>query len=93
MIQNETIAAKLRMTTTGHGQEHMNAAEFAEFTHHIHIDGEEVFAQHLWKDDCGSNSAATNGTYLYSRAGWCPGQDVQPGMGLMVIRARRDSEF
>ncbi|MDY0076468.1 MAG: LamG-like jellyroll fold domain-containing protein [Bacteroidales bacterium] len=79
-VQNETIAAKLRMTTTGHGQGNtLNAAEFSEFTHHIHIDGEEVFAQHLWKDDCASNSCSPqSGTYLYSRAGWCPGQDVQP---------------
>lgn len=79
-IQNETIAAKLRMTTTGHGQGNtLNAAEFSEFTHHIHIDGQEVFAQHLWKDDCATNSCSPqSGTYLYNRAGWCPGQDVQP---------------
>lgn len=80
LIQPETVAAKIRMTMTGHGQGNtLNAAEFSEFTHHIWIDGEEVFEQHLWKDDCDQNSCSPqNGTYLYSRSGWCPGQDVQP---------------
>ena len=80
IIQPETVAAKIRMTMTGHGQGNtLNAAEFSEFTHHIWIDGEEVFEQHLWKDDCDQNTCSPqNGTYLYSRSGWCPGQDVQP---------------
>ncbi|MDA3942738.1 MAG: peptide-N-glycosidase F-related protein [Bacteroidetes bacterium] len=80
LIQPETVAAKIRMTMTGHGQGNtLNAAEFSEFTHHIWVDGEETFAQHLWKDDCAQNSCSPqNGTYLYSRSGWCPGQDVQP---------------
>jgi hypothetical protein len=80
LIQPETVAAKIRMTMTGHGQGNtLNAAEFSEFTHHIWIDGEEVFEQHLWKDDCDQNTCSPqNGTYLYSRSGWCPGQDVQP---------------
>ncbi len=80
MIEPETVAAKIRMTMTGHGQGNtQNAAEFSEFTHHIWIDGQETFEQHLWKTDCAQNSCSPqNGTYLYSRSGWCPGQDVQP---------------
>ena len=80
MIEPETVAAKIRMNMTGHGQGNtLNAAEFSEFTHHIWIDGEETFEQHLWKTDCAQNSCSPqNGTYLYSRSGWCPGQDVQP---------------
>lgn len=79
-IQNDTEAAIIRMTMTGHGQGNtQNAAEFSEFTHHIHIDSEETFDQHLWKDDCDQNECDDQaGTWLYSRAGWCPGQDVQP---------------
>ncbi|MEI7981668.1 MAG: LamG-like jellyroll fold domain-containing protein [Bacteroidota bacterium] len=79
-IYPETEKAKIRMTSTGHGQGNtLNAAEFAEFTHHINIGGTSAFAQHLWKTDCGQNSCSPqNGTWLYSRAGWCPGQDIQP---------------
>lgn len=80
MIHPETDAAKIRMTMTGHGQANTdNAAEFSNFTHHVWVDGEETFEQHLWKDDCDVNTCSPqSGTYLYSRAGWCPGQDVQP---------------
>ncbi len=79
-IAQETEAAKIRMTISGHGQGNtLNAAEFAEFTHHFWIDGSETFDMHLWKDDCDQNTCAPqSGTYLYSRAGWCPGQDIQP---------------
>lgn len=79
-IHEKTDAAKIRMTLTGHGQGNtLNAAEFSEFTHHIWIDGTETFDQHLWKNDCAQNECSNqSGTWTYSRAGWCPGQDVQP---------------
>jgi hypothetical protein len=79
-IYPETQKAQIRMTSSGHGQGNtLNAAEFAEFTHHIWINGSETFPQHLWKTDCGQNTCSPqNGTWLYSRAGWCPGQDIQP---------------
>ncbi len=78
-IAAETEAAKIRMTISGHGQGNtMNAAEFAEFTHHFWIDGNETFDMHLWKDDCAENACSPqSGTYQYSRSGWCPGQDIQ----------------
>jgi len=79
-IGSEAEAAKIRMTTTGHGQGNTdNASEFKEVTHQIYLNGEQAFEQHLWKDDCASNACTgQQGTYEYSRAGWCPGQDVQP---------------
>ncbi len=79
-IHEDTEAAKIRMTMTGHGQGNTdNAAEFSDNTHYIHVNGDQTFEQHLWKDDCDQNDCSDqNGTWLYSRAGWCPGQDVQP---------------
>lgn len=79
-INESTDDAKIRMTMSGHGQGNtLNAAEFSNFTHHIWIDGGETFEQHLWKNDCGQNSCSNQGgTWQGSRAGWCPGQDVQP---------------
>lgn len=79
-IDADADAVKIRMTTTGHGQGNTNnAAEFYETTHHIWVDGTELFDQYLWKDDCDANTCSPqSGTYLYSRAGWCPGQDIQP---------------
>jgi hypothetical protein len=79
-IGENTNAAKIRMTMSGHGQGNTNnAAEFSEFTHHIYVDGAQTFEQHLWKTDCNVNTCSPqNGTWQYSRAGWCPGQDIQP---------------
>jgi hypothetical protein len=79
-ILAETDAAVIRMTVSGHGQGNtQNAAEFSEFTHHVWIDGTETFPMHLWKSDCNVNPCSPqNGTWQYARAGWCPGQDIQP---------------
>lgn len=79
-VDPDVDAVKIRMTTTGHGQGNTdNAAEFKEVIHSIFLNDSEAFTQHLWKDDCNVNECSPqNGTWLYSRAGWCPGQDVQP---------------
>ncbi|MDA3868030.1 MAG: peptide-N-glycosidase F-related protein [Salinivirgaceae bacterium] len=79
-ILENTDAAQVRMAVTGHGQGNtLNAAEFSHFTHNIHVNGNEEFPMDLWKDDCDENDCSNqSGTWLYSRAGWCPGQNVVP---------------
>ena len=75
--------AKLKITTTGHnwssGNNNSyntgNAAEFYEATHHIFVNGENKYDQHLWRT-CTPNPAGCqpqSGTWTYSRSGWCPG--------------------
>ncbi len=73
-------ALKIRMLSTGHGQANTdNAAEFKDATHEIWLNDELAFTQHLWKADCDQNTCSPqNGTWMYARAGWCPGQDIQP---------------
>jgi len=68
----------LRVLTSGHGFGGTdNAAEFAERTHSILINGEKKFEQHLWRSDCGQNPVYPQaGTWYYQRAGWCPGDKV-----------------
>ena len=76
-------AAKLKITTTGHNwssgtnnsYNSGNAAEFYEATHHIFINGQNKYDQHLWRT-CSPNPAGCqpqNGTWSYQRSGWCPG--------------------
>ena len=82
-FSDKAEAARLKMTTTGHnwssGQNGTyntgNAAEFYEATHHILINGESKYDQHLWRT-CNPNPAGCspqNGTWTYNRSGWCPG--------------------
>ena len=75
--------AKLQITTSGHNWSDPNqnayntgnAAEFYETTHHIFVNGQSKFDQYLWCG-CTPNPAGCqpqNGTWGYSRSGWCPG--------------------
>lgn len=80
-IDSEAESVKLRLTNTGHGQGNtLNAAEFLDVTHQLVVDGGSQTIDHtIWKDDCSSNTCSPQaGTWQYPRAGWCPGQDVQP---------------
>ncbi len=79
-IHPNTQATDFRMTITGHGQANTdNAAEFSPKTHLIKVNGNIFSSHYLWKADCASNSCNNqNGTWLYARAGWCPGQGVYP---------------
>ncbi len=69
-----------RTFTTGHGGAGPEvAAEFTDETHSIWVDGVKKYDQHLWRDDCGANPVyPQTGTWTLSRAGWCPGDKVDP---------------
>lgn len=75
--------AHLKMITTGHNWTNTsnnavntgNAAEFYEATHHVFVNGQSRFDQHLWRN-CAPNPAGCqpqNGYWTYNRSGWCPG--------------------
>lgn len=82
-FNEQAASVKLQLTTTGHnwssGTNNTyntgNAAEFYEATHHILVNGQNQYDQHLWRS-CAPNPAGCqpqNGTWSYSRSGWCPG--------------------
>ena len=82
-IADNVEDVKLQLTTTGHnwnsGTNNTyntgNAAEFYEATHHVLVNGQSEYDQHLWRT-CSPNPAGCqpqNGTWAYSRSGWCPG--------------------
>ena len=82
-FSDQAEAAKLKITTTGHnwtsGANNTyntgNAAEFYEATHHILVNGQNKYDQHLWRT-CNPNPSGCNdqyGTWTYPRSGWCPG--------------------
>ena len=67
---------KVRTAITGHGQE----GEFIPQQHYIKLNnGAQQFDWTVWKE-CGDNPIyPQGGTWVYDRAGWCPGSstDVQ----------------
>ncbi|MCP4547630.1 MAG: T9SS type A sorting domain-containing protein [bacterium] len=77
-IPNDAVAAKVRMTTTGHGFGFaQNCAEFCPKVHSLVVD-DNTFSHTLW-NQCSTNPCSPQGgTWTYSRAGWCPGDKVTP---------------
>jgi len=88
-IPADVVAGKIRAVTTGHGQGNTdNAAEFSRKVHEVSIDG-VPYSHHLWRWDCNENECSPQGgTWHFSRAGWCPGDKVDPWD--VDITARRD---
>ena len=62
---------KVRSAITGHGQE----GEFIQQQHYVDIDGgANEFQWQVWKE-CSENPIfPQGGTWIYDRAGWCPGR-------------------
>ena len=79
-IPEDTQEGYLRITTTGHGQGNTdNAAEFSNKRHNIVINGETAYYHNFWRPDCEFNDCSPqNGTWQYDRAGFCPGDKVDP---------------
>jgi|GEM_PF-1826443 len=67
-----------RLTISGHGGDTLNAAaEFLQKSYHLYSGNHLVANQSVWKDDCGCNPLSPQGgTWIYNRAGWCPGEKV-----------------
>ena len=61
---------KFRSVITGHGQQ----GEFIARNHTLNIDGGDIdYEWRLWKE-CADNAIfPQGGTWIYDRAGWCPG--------------------
>ena len=75
-LLNNASAFKIKTAITGHGQE----GEFIPQNHTIDIDGGAVdFTWQVWTECAENPIYPQGGTWIYDRAGWCPGQatDVQ----------------
>ncbi len=67
---------KVRTAITGHGQQ----GEFIPRTHYIDINGgTNEFSWQVWKECAANPLYPQGGTWVYDRAGWCPGMatDIQ----------------
>jgi hypothetical protein len=75
----EASAYDLRAFVTGHGQGNAdNCAEFCSRDHTLTV-GATAHTTTLWRNDCAETAAPNQeGTYQFSRAGWCPGAFAHP---------------
>jgi len=73
-------SATFRSFISGHGWDNQqNCAEFCA-KEHFYTVAEEEFGREVWRDDCSETETdgTQQGTWQYSRAGWCPGAQVFP---------------
>ena len=72
VIMNPNASSyKLKSVITGHGQE----GEFIPRNHYINIDGgTQDYIWQVWTPCAGNPVYPQGGTWIYDRAGWCPGQ-------------------
>lgn len=69
-LPNDAKAAKIKTAITGHGQE----GEFIAQTHYINVNGGAREQEwQVWKECANNPIYPQGGTWIYDRAGWCPG--------------------
>jgi hypothetical protein len=74
MVGNDVEAVKFRATITGHG----GHGEFTPHTYYVLVNGAQKYERKLWRTDCDQVAVAPQGgTWIFSRANWCPGDGVE----------------
>jgi hypothetical protein len=69
---------KLRIRTTGHAFDNpTNCAEFCYKTHSVNINNQEVKSWEIIQECAENPLFPQGGTWIYDRAGWCPGMEVK----------------
>ncbi len=78
-LDAQTKAVRLRLINTGHGSDSAEGCmEFCSKYRSVKWDGTEISRKDIWRNDCGYNAVYPQaGTWIYDRAGWCPGSPVR----------------
>ncbi|MFA8450346.1 MAG: LamG-like jellyroll fold domain-containing protein [Bacteroidales bacterium] len=73
-LEPDANTFKVKITTTGHGFDNpTNCAEFCDKKHTLKINGEEKFSWNILQECADNHLYPQGGTWIYDRAGWCPG--------------------
>ncbi|MCB0728623.1 MAG: hypothetical protein KDD00_14265 [Ignavibacteriae bacterium] len=71
--------AGLRILQTGHGMDDFeNCAEFCSKWRKIFLNGELMDQKQIWRECADNPLYPQAGTWIFDRAGWCPGAIVEP---------------
>ena len=71
LMHPNATSFKLRTTITGHGQE----GEFIHKNHTLNLDGGfKTYSWQVWTECAENPIYPQGGTWIYDRAGWCPGK-------------------
>lgn len=72
-------SGRIRNIITGHGMDNtQGCSEFCSKWYRMNVNSQNAGQVQLWKDDCGLNNLyPQQGTWLFERANWCPGEKVR----------------
>ncbi len=71
---------RVKTRTTGHGfggSGGTNCSEFCRRKHSVWVNGNKEFEWWLWNECAFNQVQPQGGTWIYDRAGWCPGDGVK----------------
>ncbi|MEO6833249.1 MAG: peptide-N-glycosidase F-related protein [Chitinophagaceae bacterium] len=69
-----TVSAEVKLNITGHGSDDNGCGEFCANSYSLSLNGSSLVTQRFFRTDCGLNELyPQSGTWIYSRANWCPG--------------------
>lgn len=77
-IPSNAFNSRWKSRITGHGMDTPNnCSEFCAIPHYFKVNGTQQFSKTVWRDNCDVNPVyPQGGTWIYSRANWCPGAEV-----------------
>lgn len=92
---DSTKSARLRIIQTGHGFGGVeNCAEFCSKLRTIRRNGVVLASKQVWRDNCGWNPVfPQGGTWVYDRAGWCPGDIAFPDATDFSVNSSAEEEL
>jgi hypothetical protein len=78
-IDQAAVNTRLKIRVTGHGfGGNENCAEFCPKNHFMFVNGTQRWTKLVWRDNCAFNPVyPQGGTWVYQRANWCPGAEVE----------------
>jgi hypothetical protein len=76
-----TQHTEMKFTITGHGADNQGCSEFCKKYYQVILNKAIAGQKDIWRDDCGSNHLyPQNGTWIYDRGNWCPGDLIKPNV-------------
>ena len=72
------VSSELKFTVTGHGSDNNGCSEFCSKYYQVILNSNMIAQKNIWRNDCGFNHLyPQSGTWVYDRANWCPGDQVE----------------
>ena len=72
ILSSQAASFKIKSAISGHGQE----GEFISRMHTIKLNNSYFYSRRVWKACANNPIYPQGGTWIYDRAGWCPGSAV-----------------